>query len=239
MHKQLPLLIGSLVLAFGNFAFARQDEAPFSVGPMAKRTGPPAEVRLPAIDAAALRLQNDASREKSGMPHTKRLMVAQDNPVAFDTLRYGEWRTRPDGSLMWRMRVHVPGATDLHLGFENYQLVPGAALWVVGAGDYFEGPYTSDDQGPLWIPVVPGDGATIELQLPVGADIDDVGLTLTNVGAGSATCSGERAHAHRAVGPCNIHVVCPLGQPIRRSGARSPTTNSEPIQGVHTSARPR
>lgn len=215
MHKSLPLLIGSLMLAFGNFAFARQGEAPFSVGTMAQRIEAAPEVRLPAIDAAELRRENDAIRQKSTAPHTKRLQVAQDIPVNLDTLRYGEWRTLADGSLLWRLRVHVPGATDLHLGFETYRLVAGAAVWVIGADDYYEGPYTVDDSGPLWIPVLPGDTATIELRLPAGTAIHAVALNLTQVGAGFRDMFGHSARNGQpgSSGPCNINVVCPLGQP--------------------------
>ena len=215
MHKQFSLFTAVLMLAFGSPVHARQGEAPFSVGPMAKRMEAAPEVRLPAIDAAALRRDNDAIREKSTAPRSKRLQVAVDTVVDLDTLRYGEWRTRADGSLMWRLRVHVPGATDLHLGFETYRLVAGAAVWVIGADDYYEGPYTVDDAGPLWVPVLPGDTATIELRLPAGAAIHDVALGLTNVGAGFRHMFGTPARngSPGSSGPCNINVVCPLGQP--------------------------
>jgi V8-like Glu-specific endopeptidase len=215
MHKSLPLLLGSLILAIAPSAFARQGEAPPGLGLMAKRLSAAPEVRLPAIDASALRHEHDASRMKSTDPHAKRLQVALENAVDLDTLGYGEWRTQADGSLLWRMRVQVPGATDLHLGFETYRLIPGAAVWVIGADDYYEGPYTADDAGPLWVPLVPGDAATIELRLPAGAAIHDVALSLTSVGAGFRDLFAREARngVPGASGPCNINIVCPLGQP--------------------------
>jgi hypothetical protein len=215
MYKSLPLLLGSLILACGHAAFARQGEPPPGLGPMAKRLDAAPEVRLPAIDAAALRVEQDSARMKSTSPQDKRLLVARENAVDLDTLRHGQWQMQADGSLLWRLRVRVPGATDLHLGFETYRLIPGAAVWVVGANDYYEGPYTMEDAEPLWVPLVPGDAATIELRLPAAAAIHDIDLSLTSVGAGFRDMFAREARngVPGASGPCNINVVCPLGQP--------------------------
>lgn len=208
-------ILGTLALAAAFPAFARHGEAPFSIGPQAKQAAPAAELVLPSIDAQSLRQANDALVRGASQAHDKRLAIAEDRAVDLDPRKDGRWQLAADGSLIWRMRVRVDGATDLHLGFERYALAAGAKLWVIGADDYYEGPYTNDDAGPLWVPMVPGDAATIELQLPAGSRIDESTLGLTQVGAGFRALFKEQGRIGNpgASGACNINVVCPLGQP--------------------------
>lgn len=215
MKPLVCVLAGILLLANCNSALARRGEAPFSIGPMAKRGMVVPEFALPAIDPSAIRAAADAVAENPGEPHAKRLPIAVENTVALNPASDGLWQLMSDGSMLWRLRIRVPGATDLHLGFTGYDLVAGAALWVIGADDYYEGPYTADDRGPLWVPMVPGDTATIELHVPAGARLDAGNLVLTSIGAGFRDLF--RADVRTGVpgnsGPCNINVVCPLGQP--------------------------
>ena len=196
-------------------AEARRGETPWSIGDVAKRGMPPADIRLAAIDATALRAVDDAKLQRSDIPHAKRLAIAEERRLHLQPGSSGQWQTLADGRLLWRIQVSVPGATDLHLGFESGSLPAGAALWVIGAGDYYEGPYTDADAMPLWIPMVPGDRATIELRLPVGAGISNDLITLTSVGAGFRNLFEAQGKIGQpgASGACNINVVCPLGQP--------------------------
>ncbi|MFZ1391537.1 MAG: hypothetical protein WAS23_08120, partial [Dokdonella sp.] len=193
----------------------RQGEPPYGIGPAAKRGVPAPTVTLPGIDAPALRLADPTDRSAIGGARAKRLAIALGNPVNLDPAQEGRWQVLEDGSLLWRLRIQVPGATDLHLGFDRYALTQGASLWVIGANDYYEGPYTADDPAPLWVPVVPGDTAMIELHLPAGSTIERTLLTLTDVGAGYRDLfnAAPRIGNPGASGACNVNVVCPLGQP--------------------------
>ncbi|HMM66515.1 MAG TPA: trypsin-like serine protease [Dokdonella sp.] len=215
MHKMKMAIVGMLLLAVANPAFARHGEAPYSLGTLAKLGAPAPEILLPSIDAEKLRDASDALLRGTGEVHEKRLAIAEDRAVDLGPRNEGRWQLTAEGSLVWRLRVRVAGATDLHLGFERYALAPGAKLWVIGANDYYEGPYTADDAGPLWIPMVPGDTATIELRLPAGTRIDEGQLELTSVGAGFRDLFKEAGRIGNpgASGACNINVVCPLGQP--------------------------
>ena len=215
MKPLVCLLAGIFLLANCGSALARRGEAPFSISPTAKRGIAVPEFALPAIDAAAIRAASDAVLRNANEPHAKRLAIALEDTVNLDPARDGLWQLMSDGSTIWRLRISAPGATDLHLGFSAYELVPGASLWVIGADDYYEGPYTADDRGPLWVPMVPGDSATIELRVPAGARLDASNLVLTSIGAGfrDLFAADGRAGIPGNSGPCNINVVCPLGQP--------------------------
>lgn len=215
MRNPILATIAMLLLAAANPASARHGEAPFSVGAAAKLGAPVPEMRLPAIDAEKLRAANDAALRSGSGVHEKRLAIAEDRTVDAGPGNEGSWQVASDGSLIWRLRVRVDGATDLHMGFGRYALAAGAKLWVIGSDDYYEGPYTAEDAAPLWVPMVPGDAATIELHLPAGQRISDNALALTHVGAGFRDLFKEQGRIGNpgASGACNINVVCPLGQP--------------------------
>lgn len=207
------LLAAAMLLAHS--AQARQGDAPYSIGAQAKQGLFVPAIALPAMDAAAVRSAHDAVLRDATHARNKRLAVAQGNPVVLGPDRDGLWQAMADGTQLWRLRVEVPGATDLHLTFDRYTLPPGAALWVIGSDDYYEGPYTADDASPLSIPVVPGESATIELQMPAGARLAPGDLVLTDIGAGFRDLfeGTPRVGIPGNSGLCNVNVACPLGQP--------------------------
>lgn len=198
-------------------ALARQGEPPYSLTHRSKIAFAVPIEEVGAIDAAQRRSDADAAMRSSRSP-SKRLPVADGIGVAISADRNGRWQLLPDGSGLWRVRVRAAGATDLRLAFAHVALPPAAALYVIGADDYYQGPYTADDaaDGSFHSSVVPGDMATIELHIPAGADLPADALELTSVGAGFRDMFG-RAKAITATGPgtsgaCNVNVVCPLGQ---------------------------
>jgi len=207
-------LIVAMMLACAP-ALARQGEPPPSLLASAKRGSAIPRIELAPIDAAALRAQADARIARTAdSEFSKRLAVALGNDVVVDPLSDGIWQTLEDGAMVWTVAVRVEGATDMHLGFERYALPSGAALWVTGSDDYYEGPYTAADPGPLWVPMVPGDTATIEIRLPDAESVDALQIALTHVGAGFRDLFKQVAGTGPgASGACNINVICPLGQP--------------------------
>lgn len=203
-----------LMVVFGS-AQARQGEPPYSLAQRAK-----VGLNLPiedvaAIDAGAWRATLETAQRRPGM-HTKRLQVALGNALSITPVDHGRWDALGDGSQLWRTRVRAAGATDLRLGFNHFALPPGATLYVIGADDYYQGPYTAADAtgGRFDAPVVPGDTATIELRLPANAELAPGAFALDNVGAGFRDAFGREKAGHPgASGACNVNVVCPLGQP--------------------------
>ncbi|NCT66085.1 MAG: hypothetical protein GXC76_00420 [Rhodanobacteraceae bacterium] len=210
---RLPCLL--LLAAIATATHARQGEPPYSISHRAK-----AGVEVPiedvkAIDAIARRAQADIER-RSATLQVKREQVADDNSVEIVPAHAGRWDTLDDGSRLWRVRVRAAGATDLRLGFDRFALPPGTTLHVIGADDYYQGPYTADDAtaGGFNSPIVPGDIATVELRLPAGAVLADDAFELTSVGAGFRDLFGRTkvGGGLGASGACNVDVACPLGQ---------------------------
>jgi hypothetical protein len=198
-------------------AHARQGEPPWSFSHPAKALQATPVEEVGAIDATALRRQANAAAE-GGAP-TKRLRTADAIAVDIDTQRHGAWSDLADGSRLWRVEVHVAGATDLRLAFARFALPEGARLHVIGADRYYQGPYSAADafDGAFRSPVVPGDRATIELLVPAGTALSPGALALTSVGAGFRDLF-RREKAIEDTGPgtsgaCNVDVVCPLGEP--------------------------
>jgi lysyl endopeptidase len=198
-------------------AHARQGEPPYTfVHPAKSLRAAPVE-EIGSIDAAARR--HDAEAAALSVAPTKRLRTADAMAVAIDTTHHGAWSDLADGSRLWRVEVHVEGATDLRLAFAHFALPRGATLHLIGADRYYQGPYTVADafDGTFHSSVVPGDRATVELHVPAGADVPSSAFELTSIGAGFRDLF-RREKAIEDTGPgtsgeCNVNVVCPLGQP--------------------------
>lgn len=209
------LLPALLLLAAGN-THARQGEPPYSLSAHAKIAISVPIIDVHAIDAAQRRAEV-AAREHTPGPHSKRLNIADDNRVSITPDSAGVWQLLADGARLWRVRVRASGATDMHLGFTRFALPAGATLHVIGANDYYQGPYVATDAtaGRFTAAVVPGDTATVELRLPAGSELAPGALELGSVGAGFRAlfdAAPKSAGDPGSAGACNIDVACPLGQ---------------------------
>jgi lysyl endopeptidase len=206
-------VIGIVFLLGAATSEARKGELPYSLAHPAKAGVDVAIVDVPGIDAARRRVDSDRAMRAAG---SKRLRSADAQPVSITPERDGRWDTLDDGSRLWRVRVRAAGATDLRLAFAHFALPRGATLYVIGAGDEYQGPYTATDanDGTFHAPVVPGDIATVEVRVPAGATLDGAALELGTVGAGFRDLFGRKQALETgpgASGACNINVACPLG----------------------------
>ena len=171
--------------------------------------GQVARVELAPFDLAAL-AKEDADRDAQNLPY--RFAVPHDVFLSPDV--DGTWEALPDGRMLWRLVIAAPGSTSINLGFGEYQLPDGAALWVTSS-DLTRRirPFTSADNeahGQLWTPVVLGDEVVIELSVrPQVAP--EVKLTLTRIGQGYRGFGGPGISQDTASGSCNVDVVCPEG----------------------------
>ncbi|MEM7788023.1 MAG: proprotein convertase P-domain-containing protein [Bacteroidota bacterium] len=200
----------------------------------------PASPRLGAADASvdvltlgpldndALARRADAARRAGPAPRR----FAE--PVTVQAARRGTWDDLDDGTRVWRLVVASPGAYSLSFGFSQFRLPEGAALWIypeAGAPEYR--PFTADDNedhGELWTPIVPGDRAVIELNVPASkGDAEAAVVELGQVNHAfrptllSASERERYGDGARRSGSCNVDVVCPQGDGfrdiIRSSGA--------------------
>ena len=192
---------------------ARQGDLPYTLARDAQSANSLPLVSLPAIDATALRMAEASKTRNTYEAQNKRLAVAVGNVVDIAPDRHGIWQTLDDGSSLWRMNVEVSGATDLHLGFARFALPDGAALWAIAQDGTYEGPYGPADAGPLWLPMLPGERATLELRLPAGIGFTADMLALSHVDAGFLDLFARSILSPGSSGACNVNVVCPLGLP--------------------------
>ncbi|HET7845338.1 MAG TPA: hypothetical protein VFL14_14370 [Xanthomonadales bacterium] len=213
MKASLPSLsffIAALVLAPATIAAPVLPSAQAGLAPADAR----AAWQLPAVDKA-LRLAEDAKSAK-GTPLRYAIAVPANGLGAAKAARpAGEWSTLPDGRAFWRLAVAAPGASSIDVGFSKFFLPHGAQLFFASAdGKVVRGPYTDADNtrsGTFWTPIVPGEGAVLELVVPAALR-EHVALEL------------DAAHpAHRDIfapsfaksGSCNVDSICPQGNPIR------------------------
>lgn len=176
-----------------------------------RAVGLPAET-FPAIDPETLR-QRDADPAKFGEPlqfaepFTSRSSLAED----------GRWDTLPGGDRIWRLRVEVPGATDINIGFSRFDLPDGARVHLYDTKrTFFQGGWSAADasDGEFWTPVVPGPSAVIEVLVPAGAEDPD--LVVEQVAGGYRDFFGLSGGPFMTrQGACNNDVVCPEGDPWR------------------------
>jgi subtilisin-like proprotein convertase family protein len=201
----LPLILGLIPIVLQ----ARQGSPPASRSAPSLPLAAVSVVNVPEVNAAALLAEE--SLESLNEP----LRFAR--PVSLDITpeTHGTWEQLPDGGRLWRLRFHATGATDLNFGFGKYRLPAGATLHVSSEEhDYYEGPYDYRDvkpHGELWLPVVPGDGAVIEMYVPAVRKHEPE-LHLTHLGAGYRDLFGldGRPNLSKQQG-CNVDVVCPEG----------------------------
>jgi len=209
-RDRLAIACTALLLALPVEAPARHGIAPFSALGTGQTLDRVETYAVAARDREALIEQADAS-EKSGKPH----QFADPIPVSITPATHGTTEVLADGSRLWRLRIEAPGATDLNLGLTRYDLPPGATLYVFSEDrSYWEGPYTYEDNAPhgeLWLPVVPGSRAIVELYVPSVAAYEPA-LEIGQIGYGFRDWFKLEAPMLRQ-GACNNDVICPEGDP--------------------------
>jgi hypothetical protein len=223
------LAAATLVLLTGSglaYAAPAADRAGVSRLPASLSTAAPAAstlraLALPAVDVDTLRAE-DAIHDQLGMPYRYAVLHSVD----LDNRRHGAWTTLADGRAIWRLRLQSPGAESLHLGIDRLALPAGATLWLRSLdGRTLQGPWTRDDRnaaGGLWTPVVLGDDAVLELDLPSGLSAAVRRRTLVRVTAVGHGYRGFADGGEKQLS-CNIDTVCPDADPWRnqvRSTAR-------------------
>ncbi len=165
---------------------------------------------MDGIDKAKIQ-REDLKREADGMPYRYAVPFATDITVD----ERGSWTSLSDGTQIWRLIVHSPEAESLNFGFTRYQMPVGGELYIYSPDmRIVRGPFTEHDNevhGQLWSPILKGDTAVIELNIPE-SKVPWVELELTAINhgyRGLGTGPGDKS------GSCNIDVVCPEGDEWR------------------------
>lgn len=93
-------------------------------------------------------------------------------PTVIATDFAGKWETAEDGSKVWRVRVHSPGAYTIGLVFDKWHLPEGAQVFTYDdAHSEVFGAYTSVNNNPddlLQVEPIAGDVINVEYVVPPG-----------------------------------------------------------------------
>ena len=141
---------------------------------------------------------------------------AEPEDISLSPEMIGTWEILPGGRLLlWRLRIVVPGALSLNIGFDRYRLPKGGRLVLHPAeGRQTTWEFTEQDNrehGELWTPVVLTDDLVVELTLPASAR-HDYDLHCSRIGKGYrffGEPDGDKSLW------CENDVVCPEGDPWR------------------------
>lgn len=166
--------------------------------------------RLGELDRAAL-AREDLERRAQSLPPR----FALPHEVLITPFTRGTFEASGPESVLWRLRIQAPGASNLNLGITRFHLPEHARLMVYSAdGRAVVRPFTAADNeshGELWTPIVPGEELVVELLLPV-LELDALEFELTHIGQGYRGFS-ERDESSEDSGSCNVDVVCPIADP--------------------------
>ncbi|MEK6805780.1 MAG: hypothetical protein AABY95_03930 [Pseudomonadota bacterium] len=113
-------------------------------------------------------------------------------PHAADPAADGVW-SESEGVATWRYAVRIPGAVNVSLHADPFNLPEGATFKLIGGGQSYLHTNQSDAPfGVLWSRVVSGDEARIEIAVPAGKK-SELGFRLVEVVAGFKGLFGDPA----------------------------------------------
>ncbi len=123
----------------------------------------------------------------------------------------GTWDSPAEGIARWRLGIESQGAQSLALRLEDLRLPAGSALRWVGedSGDV-QGPFVAADSGTLWLPVVRGGRALLELRLPAALK-QQFGVRIAEAQhgyRGFPMPGMAKGQFGDAVGACHVDVAC-------------------------------
>jgi hypothetical protein len=210
------ILVIALLICVGSAATSAADGDPLprSAFPGVSPVDTIERREMPRVNIEAL-LAEDAERESSHVPVAPRF--AKRIEVAYTPENSGTWETLDDGSRLWRLRVASPGALNLSLALEVFDLPAGSMFWVHAPdGSGVQGPYTAGDEnalGALWTAVVLGDELVAELHVPTDRKAT---IEISGVNHGYRFFGESEPGAASMQGRCNIDVICREGDGWRR-----------------------
>lgn len=166
---------------------------------------------FPAVDADKQILADEQNRLIT-MDKTFRFGI--EYATSTDILQKAEKKTLPNGDVLYQYGIACPGAVSINVIFDQFQLAPGARLYLVANnGETFAGAYTSINNNAhnvLGTELVYDEIAIIEFVEPKS----EVGKSILHLGTVVYGYREVDSFVEKAIGQagnCNIDVNCPLG----------------------------
>ena len=161
-------------------------------------------LRLPGLDNVELQAQEYRARRLGRAP-----VFAVSRELELNPSNSGFWEVQDKGAQVWRMRISSPGAFSLNFGFSAFHLPEDASFRVYDtSGKNVLGPFSPADEDPhgtFWTPILPGEEAWLELQLPPGTERKDVLLELRYLNHDFIDLPSMLS------GTCNLDIACLSG----------------------------
>jgi len=159
-------------------------------------------IRLPAMDANAIHIEDTLSEGQGNAPR-----YAIPRKTHITPARDGTWETLDANTKVWRYVINAPDATSLNVAFTDFFLPEGASLLLSSSdGKQKQGPYTAADNRPyrqLWTAVILAHEIVVEVTIPT-ASIPRLELTIGQIGQGYR---GFGTAVDKS-GSCNMDVAC-------------------------------
>lgn len=206
------LVVPLVLAASGTFAQIAHGGQPYNWGGAGGHQNALPKLELPGLDRQTLIAQEQ--------PNGMELKYGVQRFAAADVLAQGQWDALPDDRQRCRFAVYSPGAVMLSVQFDQFDLSPGAFLYLYNKDrSFFIGGFTEANEqayGGLATSVVPGDSIIIELLVPASATAPQA-LSIASI-----------THAYRDIfnfgeqgllrdydpgyqsSPCHNNTICPV-----------------------------
>ncbi|MCL2916194.1 PKD domain-containing protein [Shewanella corallii] len=181
--------------------------------------GQPKVMQMPGLDNAKLRQREEINRAMN--PRDYVLQFAEPLKVSLSPDKWQKVQVINEGKAsemsVWRMQITSAGALSLNFGFTQFEMPEGGSLHIYTpdrsqriraftAAD-------NDAHGQLWTPMLAGDSAIIEVNVPAHKE-KQLKLELTSVNHGYLGANVKDIFDTLS-GACNVDVVCPAGDDWR------------------------
>lgn len=109
--------------------------------------------------------------------------IARILPTTMNPQNSGQWETLADGSKLWRLKIHSPGALGIFLIYDHFVLPEGSSLFIYNEDwSHVAGAFNSTTNPPASNPefstrIIDGDVTILEYHAPVGV----VGLPVLDI----------------------------------------------------------
>lgn len=207
MKKRL-LLVSAVLLSLQLSAQTQQLGNPVSWKakvPLTKK-----KIEMPYVDNAAERQAEAARRAGS---YEKNFFFGKEQTVSIDVMQESEVKTLPNGDVLRQLRIHSEGALSLNLIFSEFELKPGARLYLFDKNQQeYIGAHTALNNNTnrvLGTELIHGDELVIELTEPAET-AGQSQLVIGTVVHGFLDLEQE-LKALNDSGDCMYDVNCPIG----------------------------
>jgi hypothetical protein len=211
LQKKLVFLSIMIFAGFSSFAQISQGGSPvsFTRADMSDQFN---QVEFPRPDMEMLAAEDQANAE-SAYPGPERM--AYSVPVNLELKSAGSFETLADGTRIWRLKIHVPGALALGVYYSNFYLPEGGRLFLYNESQtQIIGAFTSEnnhESGLFSTEFIQGDYVTLEYSEPAGTT-DRSAIFISEVAYAYRFISfnGEGREIDLSL-PCMINVACSEG----------------------------